>query len=184
MKWFDFDIHVMPYVIGCPMPTMEHHARNAAIEFLVATRCWVRALEPMITSATDLIELEADSPLARIFDVQRVTVDGVPAAFTWGGDLSMVQLLSTLREPGLPVVCTVAMTLKHDAPSFPDEFRHYVNKIACGAIASIKAIPGQSFSDASGYHETMFRDHIRTESARLARGQVVSGSWRAIPSFL
>ena len=39
MKWEDFGPFVLPYVVGCPLPTMVHHVRLAANEFCKRTKC-------------------------------------------------------------------------------------------------------------------------------------------------
>lgn len=183
MKWSDFERYVMPYVIGCPLPVMEAHVRDAAIEFMQETKCWVRTLDPELTGTTAEVDLVPDSPLARIFDVHEVKVDGYKSEFTAAPDFTSVTI-NPIREPGIEVVATVAQVLKDDASQFQDEFKHYARYIASGAIASIKRIPGQPFSGPDEAYELRFRAHIRTESARLARGLVVSGSGRSLPSFI
>lgn len=183
MKWSDFEPYVMPYVIGCPLPVMEAHVRDAAIEFMQETKCWVRTLDPELTGTTAEVDLVPNSALARIFDVHSVKVDGAASEFTVSPDFEFVTI-HPIREPGLEVVATVAQVLKDGASQFPDEFRHYARHIAHGAIASIKRIPGQPFSGPDADDELRFRARIKVESARLARGQVVSGSGRSLPSFI
>lgn len=183
MKWSDFSPYVMPYVIGCPMPLMEAHVRDAAIEFMQETKCWVRTLDPELTGATADVDLSPDSAMARIFDVHSVKVDGVETEFTVSPDFTFVTI-KPIRDAGIGVVSTVAQVLKDDATQLPDEFKHYARHIAHGAIASIKRLPGQPFSSPDDADEMRFRARIRTESARLARGLVVSGSSRQMPSFL
>ena len=183
MKWSDFGPYVMPYVIGCPVPVMEAHVRDAAIEFMQETKCWVRTLDPELTGTTAEVYLSPDSTMARIFDVHSVKVGGVESDFTASPDFASVTI-APIREPGIVVVSTVAQVLKDDATQLPDEFKHYARHIAHGAIASIKRLPGQPFSSPDDADEARFRAHIRTESARLARGLVVSGSSRQMPSFL
>lgn len=183
MKWSDFEPYVAPHVIGCPSPVIEHHVRDAAIEFMLETKCWVRVLDPEITGTTDQVDLFPESSLARIYDVHQVTVDGVPSQFSVSADFQTLTL-TPMPEAGLDVVITVAQVLKDDAATFPDAFRHYARHIATGAVASIKRIPGQPFSSADTTDEMRFRAMIRNESARLARGLVASGTGRALPSFI
>lgn len=183
MRLSDFGPYVMPYVIGCPLPVMEAHVRDAAIEFMQETKCWVRTLDPELTGSTAEVDLSPDSALARIFDVHGVKVDGTESAFTVSPDFSFVTI-DLNREPGIEVVATVAQVLKDDATQLPDEFKHYARHIAHGAIASIKRVPGQPFSSPDDADETRFRSHIRAESARLARGLVVAGVRRAKASFI
>lgn len=183
MKWADFAPYVMPYVLGCPMPTLEAHVRDAAIEFLRETSAWVRTLDPELSGPTNEVDLSPTSNLAHIIDVHGVLVEGVPASFSVAPDFSYVTV-DPQPDPGVEVVVKVAQALKPDATEMPDEFKPYARHIAHGAIASIKRIPGQDFSGPDAEHEMRFRQHIRTESARLARGLVVSGQGRAPVSFM
>lgn len=183
MKWSDFSPYVMPYVIGCPMPLMEAHVRDAAIEFMQETKCWVRTLDPELTGTTADVDLSPDSALARIFDVHSVKVDGAETEFTVSPDFTFVTI-KPIRDAGIDVVATVAQVLKDDATQLPDEFKHYARHIAHGAIASIKRLPGQPFSSPDDADEMRFRARIRTEAARLARGLIASGGSRQMPSFL
>jgi hypothetical protein len=76
MKWEDFGPFVLPYVVGCPLPTMVHHVRLAAIEFCKRTKCWARNLEPVTAFDPHVVEIEPDSTNARILAIEWVTVDG------------------------------------------------------------------------------------------------------------
>ena len=77
MKWEDFGPFVLPYVVGCPLPTMVHHVRLAAIEFCKRTKCWARNLEPVTAFDPHVVEIEPDSTNARILAIEGVAVDGV-----------------------------------------------------------------------------------------------------------
>ena len=70
MKWEDFGPFVLPYVVGCPLPTMVHHVRLAAIEFCKRTKCWARNLEPVTAFDPHVVEIEPESPSARILAIE------------------------------------------------------------------------------------------------------------------
>ena len=202
MNWADFGPYVDPYVAGVPQPTMVHHVRLAAIEFCLRTKCWVRSLESLRPGSDGLIDIEPDASTARIFDLERIAVNGIewplvtaslgiarrdaradePLTFT---DDMQVLTISPAPKAGSVIAIRVAMTPKNQAASLPVELEPYVQCIAHGALASLMRIPGQTFtSPESERHEALFREHIKNESSRLARGQVASGHGRAQPSFL
>ena len=201
MKWEDFGPFVLPYVVGCPLPTMVHHVRLAAIEFCKRTKCWARNLEPVTAFDPHIVEIEPDSTNARILAIEWVTVDGakVPVLsadtglakslqpssekFSFSEDLASLCIYPAMTN-GAQVVARVAMVPKLTANELPVELEEYAQHIANGAIASIMRIPGQPFTGPSGDFEALFRAEIRTESARLARGQMANGDTRQVPSFL
>jgi hypothetical protein len=202
MNWLDFGPYVSPYVPGAPAPTLIHHARQAAIEFCLTTKCWVRNLDPVQSDAYGSIDIEPDESTARIFDIQRVAVNGIEwplvtaslgvarrelrddANVTFTDDLQVLTI-NPAPKAGSMVHLRVAMTLKEDADELPNELKPYVQRISHGALASIMLIPGQAFtSSEAARHQAMFREHIKQESSRLARGQVASGHGRINPSFM
>ena len=75
MKWLDFSPYVLPYVIGCPDPTMEMHARLAAIEFFRRTLSWREVLDAVLTDGTERVELELPSG-AQVIKIKSVEVAG------------------------------------------------------------------------------------------------------------
>lgn len=201
MKWEDFGPFVLPYVAGCPLPTMVHHVRLAAIEFCKRTKCWTRNIGPVAALDPHLVEISPESPNARILAIEWVTVDGAerpvlsadtglakslqPSSdkFSFSEDFSLLCVYPAMAV-GAQVVTRVAMMPKLTANELPVDLEGYTQHIANGAIASIMRIPGQPFTGPAGDFEAPFRDEIRTESARLARGQMANGHTRQTPSFL
>jgi hypothetical protein len=202
MNWLDFGPYVNPYVAGVPTPTLIHHARLAAIEFCLRTKCWVRNLDSLQSAAFGAIDIEPDASTARIFDIERVAVDGMEWPLVTASlgvarrdlrddaNVAFTDDLQTLTinpapKAGSAVNLRVAMTLKNQAADLPFELEQYVQCITHGTLASLMRIPGQTFtSPESERHEMMFREHIKNESSRLARGQVASGHGRVNPSFM
>lgn len=202
MNWADFQPYVMPHVIGVPLPMLEHHARMAAIEFCKRTKCWIRSLTPMLTTGAHEIAMAPYAPGTRIFDVESVDVDGVdwpildagvgvkkshgntsdPFCFTQD---HVALSIYPLQSSGSSVSVMVAMTPTMSAAELHDDLAQYVEHIAHGAVASLMRVPGQAFtSPLSDAHEAMFREQIKTESSRLARGSIAAGGGRIQPSFI
>lgn len=202
MLWLDFEPYVMPYVIGCPQPLMEHHVRQAAIEFFRDTKAWRLRLEPELTDGlTPAVDLWTPRE-SLVLDVEDVAVNGErwPLVTPDVGDQMALHDDDTwfcftrdgrelevypLQAQGLEVVATVNLLPTEDSTGMPDPFKPYARHIALGAVGSIKALPAQVFSaaDAPAFEER-FRQRIKAESARLARGTVAAGGGRIPPSFL
>lgn len=199
MKWADFGPYVLPYVIGCPYPTLELQVKLAAIEFCEKTKCWVKPLEPAQTYGQHLLEVDASYERARIVDIQRVQVGGVawpivdPADGIWRAQADDGRafcfpatsgvMIYPLQPNGTSVVVTASLVPTLDATSLDASMYEHIEAIANGAIAKIMRIPGQPFTGDAGTFEAMFREGIRSESSRLARGNIAAAQ-RATPSFL
>ena len=193
MLWRDFEPYVLPYVIGCPLPTLEHHARLVAQDWCRKTLCHTRSLEPVRTDGATLLEMEA-FPQTQIVKVKAVGVDGkahplVDPAYgmelvrsEYGGDFVFTQdnlnlHLYPAQKAGLDVVVDAALapTLKSTALD-ADIAAQYAQDITPGIIASLLRIPMQAWSDisASAVHEQMYRSRMSTIAAKIARGQVAA----------
>ena len=201
MQWSEFGPYVLPYVIGCPNPVMEAHARLAAIKFCTETKCWTKRLDPFDTDGTHTLEIDALSESARILDFDMVEVNGVVwplldaetgirqahaddgKSFCYAEDMSALRIYP-LQVARTPVVVRAALVPTRQATMLADVLEEHVEAISYGAVASIMRIPGQEFSSASSQEfEAMFRERIRAESSRLARGRIAVTE-RAIPSFM
>jgi hypothetical protein len=202
MNWTGFEPLVLPNVIGAPTPTITLHSKLAAIEFCKRTKCWVRRLEPIATGRSQTIELEADEPGARMFDIEDVEINGLEwpyissqtglrrarngpsGRFCFSEDMRTLTIYP-LQPVRSEVIVRVAMTPTLDSEELPQDLEQYAQHIAHGVVASLKRIPGQPFTSSDeANHESMFREQIKTESARLARGAVALGFDRTPPSFL
>lgn len=199
MQWADFSPYVLPYVIGCPYPTLELQAKLAAIEFCEKTKCWVKPLEPAQAYGQHLLEVDASYERARIVDIQLVQVDGVEwpildpevgirraqandgRAFCFPADGGV--MIYPLQAVGTSVVVTASLVPTMAATSLNASLKSHIDAIANGAIARIMRIPGQPFTGDFSMFEAIFREGIKTESSRLARGNIAV-SQRATPSFM
>ena len=202
MKWSDFGPYVLPHVIGCPDPTMEQHARLAAIEFFRRTLSWREVLEAVLTDGTERVELELLSG-AQVIKIKSVEVAGreIPLVETSHGlELSRsspgsefsftldgrVLLVYPLQAAGVPVVVEAAFAPSITSTTLQDALAYqHMQDIAHGAIASIKRIYGQSFTDPKGAQEqqALFERRISTIAAKHSRG-VMAAKMRSFPKFL
>lgn len=188
--WLDFLPYVLPYVIGCPDPTAEQHIKLAAIDFCRRTLCHRVTLEPEPSNGvtheielypekgTQIIKIKAVSVGGREFalvdPVKGLSLarSGYPSDFVFTQDNLTLQV-HPLQAVSTPVVADVALAPSITAMGFSDTLAAaHLQDIAQGAIASIKRIPGQPFSDLNGstLHQGLFEARIKTVAAKAARG--------------
>ena len=188
--WTEFLPYVLPYVIGCPDPTIEQHIKLAAIDFFRRTLCHRVTLEPEPSSGvTHEVELYPEKG-TQIIKIKAVSVGGrefslvdpakgmslvrseSPSDFVFTQDNLVLQVFP-LQAVSTPVVVDVALAPSITAIGLGDTLAAaYLQDIAQGAIASIKRIPGQPFSDLNGsaLHQGLFEVRVKTVAAKAARG--------------
>ena len=202
MKWSDFSPYVMPYVTGCPEPVLEQHVKLAAIEFFRRTLSYRLTLDSVKTDGTALVELDQPSQ-AQIIKIKSVTVgdhDFPLVEATHGLELSKYSpgrefvftedgrtlAIYPIQPAGVDVVvdAAIAPSITSSAINDTPGLQH-MQDIAQGAIASIKRIPGQPFSDPAGapMHQGIFEMRISTIAAKHSRG-VMAAKLRSRPTFL
>lgn len=202
MKWLDVSPYVLPYVIGCPDPTLEMHARLAGIEFFRRTLSWREVLDSIPAEGSEFVELEAPMQ-TQIIKVKSVSVNGRDFPLvetTHGSELSRTEtgrefaftrdnrtlVIYPIQAIGTPVVVEAALAPSITSSTLPDALaQHHMQDIAHGAIASLKLIPGQVFTDPAGAQEqqALFERRITTIAAKHSRG-VMAAKMRSFPKFL
>ena len=188
--WSDLLPYVLPYVIGCPDPTAEQHIKLAAIDFCRRTLCHRVTLEPELCSGVSHdIELYPEHG-TQIIKIKAVAVGGrevslvdpvkglslarseYPSDFVFTQDNLTLQVYP-LQASRTPVVADVALAPAITAAGLSDMLSAaHLQDIVQGAIASIKRVPGQPFSDLNGstLHQGLFEARIKTVAAKVARG--------------
>lgn len=202
MKWLDFSPYVLPYVIGCPDPTLEMHARLAAIEFFRRTLSWREVLDPVQTDGTERVEVETPNQ-AQIIKIKSVSVGGheFPLVETSHGlELSRTHpgrefaftqdgrtlVVYPIQPAGIQVIAEAAVAPSVTSTTLDDaQAMQHMQDIAQGAIASLKRVPNQTFSDLAGspMHQAMFEARVSTIAAKHSRG-VLAAKMRSRPTFL
>lgn len=202
MKWLDFSPYVLPYVIGCPDPTLEMHARLAAIEFFRRTLSWREVLDSAPAEGSEFVELEAPMQ-TQIIKVKSVSVNGRDFPLvetTHGSELSRTDtgrefaftrdnrtlVIYPIQAIGTPVVVEAALAPSITSSTLPDALaQHHMQDIAHGAIASLKRFSGQPFTDPNGAQEqqALFERRISAVAAKHSRG-VMAAKLRSRATFL
>jgi len=181
MLWSDFDAHVMPYVLGCPLPLLEHHARKVCIDWCNRTHCWQEALEPEFGTGHPVLEI----PTAIGFDVVKVLcvdVDGReieavhpdigrgyvrshhPGDFCFTPDEVNLHIYQPPKN-GAQIVIEAALSPSITSTGMPvNLFRQYATHIAPGIVASIQEVPNQPFSNLQHADRMQARYEARLRS--------------------
>lgn len=165
MTFEDFLPYVHPSVPTCPVDTVIHHTRLAAIEFCRRAPVWREALDTLLADgfSTDYeLSLDDQVELAKLYSV---SVDGSGAtiveqlegtrrireqdtrlvAFTDNRKRLSVYPVQVLDAE---IVVEVALKPSLTAFSFPDEvFAHHVETIAQGALARLLGMPRTEWMD-------------------------------------
>ena len=199
----EFYPYVLPYVIGCPMPVVDHHTRLAAIEFCRKTACWQKTLDAISTSGTDnLLEMDQDTG-QQIIKVKAVAVGGI----TWplvdsAAGLALVRSgsqqrfcftqdnkvlhIHPLQAAGVFVQVDAVLAPSRTADAIDDAIGNdYLQDIAYGAVASIQRIPKQEFTDpnSAAAEQQQFSSRISTVAAKVSRG-FMAQKMRSHASFM
>lgn len=162
--WSAFYADVLPSVIGCPSPVMDHNLRRAAQDFFQRCHVWTQWLDTLKTAgvAEYDIPLESQSELVKL---QRATLNGrqiavhTPESLPADWQTSPNSVRSGLFTRDLKTlvlfpptsraeVLRIEATLKpaNDAAGVRDDFYDlYVEVIANGAKARIKRLSGTDF---------------------------------------
>lgn len=186
----EFYPYVLPYVIGCPLPVVDHHARLATIEFCRRTSCWQKTMDPINSNGVDhLIELDQDTGL-QIVKVKAVTVDGInwplvdssaglallrsgsQQSFCFTQDNKILHI-HPLQVAGIAVQVDAVLAPSRTATTIDDVIGNdYLQDMAHGAVASIQRIPAQEFTDINSAvaEQQQFNNRIGTVAAKVSRG--------------
>lgn len=208
MTWDDFAPYVLPYAPGCPDAVMEHHVRQAAIEFCRSTFVWQANLAPItgdgastvfaLTMPTGALACKLLRVVINVAGYQPQSIDVVtpeigaerirdddlrPCAFT--GDLSGL-VVWPAQPATASIVPTVALRPSQAAAVFPDVvFNQYVNDIAAGALAGLLSVPKQDWTDmqAAAIKASQFNSRKATVARIVERGAAKSGRRSALRWF-
>ena len=202
MLWSEFSPYVLPYVLGAPDPLLIQHVRLAAIDFCRRTSCYQATLDPLYSSGTVLVEIEADTGL-QLIKVKAVAVDGKdhplvdasgglrmarsdsPQDFCFTQDNQILQVYpAPARGVSVVIDAILAPTLK--AASLNDVVAvTYMQDIAWGAIASLQRVPGQPYTDlnSSAMMQAQYQSRVSATAAKVARG-LMGSKMRSHTTFL
>jgi hypothetical protein len=162
----DFLPYVHPSVLACPVETVVHNVRLAAIEFCRRSCAWREDLDTVLADGfstefelalddqVELVKLYAvrvngqEIDLCESIEGRRLIEDecSLPFAFT---DSRKTLTIFPLLEADDQIDVTLALKPSMTAFSFPDElFAHHVGDIAEGALAKLMRMPRCDWTDA------------------------------------
>lgn len=159
---------VLPYVLGCPNPTVDRALCDAMREFCTAAPVWVEWSDDVPASGTTQ-RFDFDVPTgAELVKARRCVVDGQDYGVRSIADLPLdwqdedatdpdeclVQIDNTefllVPKPSAGHVIRVEVVLKPTiaATTFPDELlNRYGEAIAAGAKCRLLMVPGQAWTN-------------------------------------
>lgn len=196
--WSLFYPDVLPSVIGCPAPMLDHALLRAAQSFFTKSQVWKLWLDNVTTTlgVTDYdLELESNSELVKL---ERATLDGRPITVTTPEVLPADWQTSQLRISDciftvdrktvtlLPTPTTAGLVLRIEAVLKPSNaatgiedylFDNYNDTIATVATAELLKKPGMPWTNMV----------LGQEIANLANDKVSAiafQKWRAFSAAL
>lgn len=177
MKLEDLHPYVVPYVPDMPTPTVEHHLRIAARDFLRRTHAWQFAADPIAVVA-DQTEYEIDTPAGvEVAKVLEVLVDDhdYAQACDYSEEVGgLVFQADDLPPPGTAMTVKLALAPAVGVVtanwSIPDALNEYALDISHGALGSLfLMVPGR-VEDATR-QMLMFNGRINTVGIKVSRGR-------------
>lgn len=190
MLWRDFAPYVLPYVVGCPMPVLEHHARLTAIDWCRKTFCHTIDLDPLAADGNALLVMDplSQTEIVKVLAVavggkdwtlvdsrkgQQHVRAGEPGDFCFTQDNKSLAVYP-VQVAGVEVVVTASlMPILNTSKSLDaDVASQYADDIAKGIIAAIMRLPKQDYTDPGGalMHQTMYEQRRGTIAAKMSRG--------------
>lgn len=162
--WASFHPHVLPDVIGCPIPTVDHALRDAAREFCLTTSAWQETEEVQADAGQTLFDFETPNG-AELVKVIRASVAGkdlsifsvrslpadwatnTPAAGLYHASTAEYMLFP-LPSVGQSIVVTLAVRPGTAGTGVSDDvFSRHAEDIAAGAKARLKRSPRKDWTD-------------------------------------
>lgn len=163
--WGEFYPHVLPFVIGCPNPTVDHALRTAAREFCLDTKAWQETEEFTADGTTNRFEFEV-SGQTELVQVMRASAAGndldihgrsllpadwqtIPVCHDGLYHLNEVEYLLFPRPlPGQAISITLALRPSSRGQGVGDDvFEKHVEAIAAGAAYRLLRMPRQPWTD-------------------------------------
>lgn len=175
MKLEDLHPYVVPYVPDLPTPTVEHHIRIAARDFLRRTHAWQITNDPL-TIVADQAEYELDVPAGvEVVKVLEAIANDEDYAQACSYDEALRSLVFDPRDlPAPNALMTVKLAV---APavgvvtgnwSLPDELNEYALDISHGALGSLFLMVDGRADDALR-QMLMFTGRINTVGIKVSR---------------
>lgn len=187
----DFYPYVMPSVIGAPTPVIDHHIRQAAIEFCRRTLCYARTMDPITANGVDT-KFDLDIPTGtEVIKIMGVAVDGRPWTvvdsqrgielvrndsyqdFAFTEDRSTIDVYP-LQAVDIEILVDVALVPTFTATTIDSNaVSRYMQDIAHGALASLQRMPKADWSDVghAKLNQDMFNARCSTVAMVISRGQ-------------
>ena len=165
--WADFHPRVMPYVMGCPFPTVDQALIDSARDFCAKTHCWVftstsnvypfdSRAEFDIDTETEVVKVMSLAVNGQVYDIKATTAlrddwrTNPPDDCTLYHDNRSEFLIFPVPASTDAVDMKMSLKPTYAATGVDDEvFSLYAEGIAAGARARLQRMPRQPWTDLS-----------------------------------
>lgn len=202
MLWRDFEPYVLPYVSGCPLPVLEHHARLAAIDWCRKTLVLQRELDAELTDGTSN-DVDISPPAGmQIVRPLEVTIDGrecmlvTPTLgrsynrtynqrdYCYTEDNATLKVFPLQAADASVVIFAALMPSLGTSTGVDDDVAgEYANDIALRIIASISALPGIGNRQQAIDKEAEYLARRMTVAAKVSRGTAAAKLYTPLKTF-
>lgn len=187
----DFYPYVLPSVIGAPDPVVDHHIRQACIEFCRRTLCYTKTLAPIVADGIETKFTIVPPSETEVIKVMGVAVDGRPWTvvdtqrgielvrndsyqdFAFTEDRETIDVYP-LQALDIEILVDAALVPTYTATTIDsDVVGRYMQDIAMGALASLQMMPKTEWSDPghAKVNAHMFNSRCATVAMVISRGQ-------------
>ena len=165
MRLLDAAPWVLPHVIGCPDPVLEHHLRASTQRLCAQAGVWMETDDGQpVTASTPEYDIELPSRDAALIRIRTAWLDGAPLQHCRADDMQTLAqgpargflhragslTLHLIGQPanGQTLQIRTVLTPAHTARTIPDGLaEQHMAAIAAGAISSLMLLPGQTWSN-------------------------------------
>ena len=165
--WESFYPFILPDVMGCPYPMVDHALTQAAREFCQRTSAWVEWMDMVAPGNTQRFDFDLPAQ-TDLVAARRATVDGVDinvlgnrnlppnwdrTGATFEPDalihISLTEfMLFPTPDAGITVTIEMAVKPTLTAKGIADDvFSRYVEPISKGALFRLQSSPGKPYSN-------------------------------------
>ena len=187
----DMLARILPYASECPPQTAEFHLREAATDFFQRTLAWREDLPdtltvtgqqdytlvlPEMTTVAKLLRYDSDGTEHRVVDAEIGEAYAISGDYTdaaWTVDRMTASINPLPASDGVAMGFRVALKPAMSATAIPGAmYEQYINHIVNGALATLLALPRQTFTDQTlaANFRAMFELAVARVSVMTAKG--------------
>lgn len=191
VAFIDMMPRLMPYLVGCPEVTVEHHLQIIATDFFQRTLAWREELPQIVTAANQqdyTMLLPQHSTVAKVLtythdgtqhDIidaeagEALSLQESSVQVAWSLDRATVSINPAPIGGGVVMKLRVALKPSRTATAIPGRmFEHYIDHIVDGALARLLSMPGKEWTNtnAADRHRAAYELAVARVSMMNSKG--------------